>query len=138
MSSFTFFLVLIKTKLLRLTPAYLAVIGLYATWLTKLGDGPLWDSRMTLEQQRCRDSWWKNLLYINNYYGNDRLCMFQSWYLATDTQLFVLAPLLIYPLWRYRKAGAILLGYAAIFTTMIPFLVTYIQKLDPTLLIYAE
>lgn len=114
------------------------MIGLYATWLPKLGDGPIWDKRMKLEQERCQVSWWKNLLYINNYVGTDKLCMFQSWYLATDTQLFILAPLILYPLWKYRKAGPILLGYVCIFTTMIPFLVTYIQKLDPTFLIIAE
>lgn len=66
----------------RLTPAYLAMIGLYSTWFIRLGSGPLWESRISIEQQRCQESWWKNLLYINNYYGNDMLCMFQSWYLA--------------------------------------------------------
>lgn len=71
-------------RYLRLTPAYLAIIGLYSTWLVKLGDGPLWQSRISLEQERCMKSWWKNLLYINNYYGNDELCMFQSWYLAGE------------------------------------------------------
>lgn len=58
------------------------MIGLYSTWFIKIGDGPLWKHRISLEQERCQASWWKNLLYINNYYGNDALCMFQSWYLA--------------------------------------------------------
>ena len=58
------------------------MIGLYSTWFIKIGDGPLWKQRISLEQERCQISWWKNLLYINNYYGNDALCMFQSWYLA--------------------------------------------------------
>lgn len=57
----------------RLTPAYFIVIGLYATWLPKLGSGPLWNSRMTEEQNRCLSSWWLNLLYINNYVGTDQL-----------------------------------------------------------------
>lgn len=74
-----------KTKCLqpRLTPAYFAMIGLYATWFIRLGEGPLWKYRISLEQERCQASWWKNILYINNYYGNDQLCMFQSWYLAS-------------------------------------------------------
>lgn len=60
-------------RYIRLTPAYLAVIALYATWLPRLGDGPLWDSRMELERERCRSSWWINILYVNNYVGTDRL-----------------------------------------------------------------
>lgn len=59
------------------------MIGLYSTWFfIKIGDGPLWKQKISLEQERCQVSWWKNILYINNYYGNDALCMFQSWYLA--------------------------------------------------------
>lgn len=70
-----------------MTPAYLMMIGLYSTWFIRIGDGPLWKQRISLEQERCQQSWWKNILYINNYYGNDALCMFQSWYLAGETSL---------------------------------------------------
>jgi len=31
--------------------------------------------------------------------------MIQSWYLAADMQLFILSPLFVYPLWRWRKIG---------------------------------
>lgn len=62
----------------RLTPAYFIVIGLYATWLPKLGSGPLWNSRMTEEQNRCLSSWWLNLLYINNYVGTDQLVRYTN------------------------------------------------------------
>lgn len=67
------FLILYMFRYIRLTPAYLAIIALYGTWLPKLGSGPLWDRRMNLEQERCQSSWWLNLLYINNYIGNDNL-----------------------------------------------------------------
>lgn len=63
----------IFTYQFSLTPAYFAIIALYATWLPKLGSGPMWDRRMNLEQERCQDSWYLNLLYINNYVGNDKL-----------------------------------------------------------------
>lgn len=116
----------------------MAVIGLYATWMPKLGDGPIWNSRMQLEQERCLNSWWKNLLYINNYVGNESLCMFQSWYLATDTQLFILAPLVLYPLWKWKTFGKVFLGLVTFTTAIIPFLVTYINELDPTFLVYPE
>lgn len=76
------------TSIRRLTPAYLAMIGLYSTWFIRIGDGPLWKQKISLEQERCQASWWKNLLYINNYYGNDELCMFQSWYLAGELKVF--------------------------------------------------
>lgn len=132
------FFILYIFRYIRLTPAYLAMIGLYATWLRKIGDGPIWDSRMALEQERCLNSWWKNLLYINNYIGNEQLCMFQSWYLATDTQLFIVAPLILYPLWRWRRVGVSLLGVVSVVSVIVPFCVTLFNKLDPTFLAFAE
>lgn len=125
-------------RYIRLTPAYLAVIALYSTILPRLGSGPLWNHRIGLEKERCVSSWWANLLYINNYVATDKMCMFQSWYLSADTQLFILAPLLLYPLWRWRKAGVAFLGLATGVTTLIPFIVTYVQNIDPTFLVFAE
>lgn len=64
--------------------------------------------------------------------------MFQSWYLAADTQLFVLAPLIVYPLWRWRRAGVLLLGAVAFISVLVPGLTTFIYDTDPSLLPFAE
>ncbi|XP_058444521.1 nose resistant to fluoxetine protein 6-like [Malaya genurostris] len=126
-------------RYIRLTPAYAAMIALYATWLPRLGSGPLWDRRMALEQSRCQASWWRNILYINNYIGTDQLCMFQSWYLATDTQLFVLAPLLLYPMWTLRRrTGLTLVSAVGLISVVIPFCVTYYGQLDPSLMYFID
>ncbi|XP_058803541.1 nose resistant to fluoxetine protein 6-like [Phymastichus coffea] len=129
------FLFLYIYRYFRLTPAYMVIVGLYVTWLPRLDSGPLW-SRMRLENERCIASWWANVLYINNYVNTDKLCMFQSWYLSVDTQLFILAPVVVYPLWKWRKFGHIILGFVTIFASTLPFIVTFVQELDPTLLIY--
>lgn len=63
--------------------------------------------------------------------------MFQSWYLAVDTQLFIIAPIFIYPLWRWRQIGEWMLGTASILAVIVPFFVTFIYKLDPTFMAYA-
>ncbi|CAB3229224.1 unnamed protein product [Arctia plantaginis] len=125
-------------RYIRVTPAYLVVILFYMTWLPKIGEGPLWQDRLLLEQQRCMDSWWTNLLYINNYVNTDKMCMFQSWYLSVDTQLFFIAPIFIYSLWKWRKFGPALISVAIIISLIIPSLITYRDKLDPTLLFYAK
>jgi peptidoglycan/LPS O-acetylase OafA/YrhL len=31
--------------------------------------------------------------------------MFETWYMAVDTQLFIIAPLFVYLLWRWEKTG---------------------------------
>lgn len=57
----------------RVTPSYFVVISLYMTWLDKLGSGPLWDAKMQVEKERCLESWWTNILYINNYVNTENL-----------------------------------------------------------------
>lgn len=32
-------------------------------------------------------------------------CMGETWYLACDMQMLLVSPLVIYPLWRWRRAG---------------------------------
>lgn len=63
---------------------------------------------------------------VNNFFLN----------LTADTQLFVLAPLLIYPLWKSKKFGLYLLSIATAMSVMIPFYVTFTQKLDPTFIVW--
>ena len=31
--------------------------------------------------------------------------MDETWYMACDMQMFILSPLIIWPLWRWRRAG---------------------------------
>ena len=40
-------------------------------------------------------------------------CMFETWYLAVDLQLFLVAPLFVYLLWRWERTG---LATLAVFT----------------------
>ncbi|KAL0272824.1 UNVERIFIED_CONTAM: hypothetical protein PYX00_005652 [Menopon gallinae] len=131
-------LIVYVARIVRLTPAYAIVIGIYCTWFYKMDSGPLWEARVGLERERCLNSWWTNLLYINNYVNNDQLCMFQSWYLAVDTQFFFLAPLIIYPLWKWPIYGEISLFVATVVSVIVPFAVTYVGQLDPVLMMYSS
>ncbi|KAJ8724818.1 hypothetical protein PYW07_015776 [Mythimna separata] len=125
-------------RYIRVTPAYLVIILFYMTWLPKMGEGPLWQDRLHLEQERCMASWWTNILYINNYVNTDKMCMFQSWYLSVDTQLFFIAPIFIYSLWRWRRFGPTLISVAILLSLIGPAVITYKDNLDPTLLFYAK
>lgn len=66
------FLGLYLRRYIRLTAPYAIVIGFYATIFASTGDGPLWSEKMFVEQQRCIDTWWANLLYISNYISKEQ------------------------------------------------------------------
>lgn len=49
----------------RLTPMYMIILMIYTCLTTYLGDGPMWPKQIE-SAQNCRESWWTNLLYVNN------------------------------------------------------------------------
>jgi len=62
----------------------------------------------------CRDNWWKNILYVNNFDiptdGPDvpgfPYCVGQAWYLASEMQMFLFTPFILLPTyWIYKKFG---------------------------------
>ena len=100
-------------RYLRLTPTYAFV--LFFIWLVGMHftDGPnfslvSWDISSTYKN--CEKYWWTNLLYINNFYpwklGDE--CVDWSWYLANDMQFYVLAPLIISPLYFIVPIGLVI------------------------------
>lgn len=37
----------------------------------------------------CANYWWRNILYINNFYDLNEICMIWSWYMANDMQFYI-------------------------------------------------
>ena len=57
----------------RLTPQIIVFILL--TFLIPLvNDGPLWNRIVVRQVSKCYDTWWANLLYIQNYDSNMVSC----------------------------------------------------------------
>uniref|UniRef100_A0A182PVM7 Acyltransferase 3 domain-containing protein n=1 Tax=Anopheles epiroticus TaxID=199890 RepID=A0A182PVM7_9DIPT len=78
----------------------------------------------------CRQKWWINFLYINNYYQPEEQCLIHTWYLAADFQLFVVGLLVLTMLWRFPKATfwtAMALGVVGF---VLPMVNTYLHAMD--------
>uniref|UniRef100_A0A182SJT8 Acyltransferase 3 domain-containing protein n=1 Tax=Anopheles maculatus TaxID=74869 RepID=A0A182SJT8_9DIPT len=43
----------------------------------------------------CDRFWWRNILYVNNWFPFTEMCMIWSWYLANDMQFYVIAIVLL-------------------------------------------
>ncbi|XP_055842814.1 nose resistant to fluoxetine protein 6-like [Episyrphus balteatus] len=87
-------------RYIRLTPVVAATILFVMSINEFIYTGPFRD--IVLSKNQCnKNTWWPNLLYIQNYYHPDGLCNNETWYLAADFQLYVLSPLLLIPLWKW-------------------------------------
>lgn len=91
----------------RLTPPYMLVLFVDVALVRYFGDGPLWPEG-GFEFDFCEDTWWTNLLYINNLVKTDKSCFGWAWYLANDMQFFVLSPLMLVPLYYSGIIGNIM------------------------------
>ncbi|KMQ94164.1 nose resistant to fluoxetine protein 6-like protein, partial [Lasius niger] len=126
-------------RYIRMLSPYAMTIGFYATLLDKLGTGPNWDASVGTNKMYCRENWWTNLLYINNFVNVPRMCMSQSWYLATDMQLVWLSPLVLYPMLKFRSCFFIFISIIYfIFSIIVPFVITYLHGLTGTMIYYKD
>ncbi|XP_059481023.1 nose resistant to fluoxetine protein 6-like [Neocloeon triangulifer] len=125
-------------RYLRLTPAYMVVLGFYATLLVRLSSGPAWNKFVEQPTDACKTNWFYNLIYLNNYIDNRNQCMVQTWYLAMDFQLCLLAPLIVYPLWKWPNVGKFLFTSVALLSIAIPFLTIYCSRAIPSYILGAS
>lgn len=82
-----------------LAAAILFNVGIYMN----LSDGPFWKQIGGKLTEFCVDGWWTTLIYLANYLRPGKLCFGHSWYLMVDMQLYFLSPLVLYPIWRWKK-----------------------------------
>ncbi|XP_070489782.1 O-acyltransferase like protein-like [Chironomus tepperi] len=58
------------------------------------------------QSEGCRKYWWTAMLLIQNYYhpGVAEMCAPQCWFLSANFHFFILTPLVIYPIWRWKQS----------------------------------
>lgn len=99
-----FFLAYIH-RFLRITPTYMFCLCFFWALQKYLGNGPLYTEIDKIYNPDCEEYWYANLLYFNNFVpdGKSSLCFGVSWYLATDMQLFLFIPIVLYFYVRFKK-----------------------------------
>ncbi|CAI2355346.1 unnamed protein product [Caenorhabditis sp. 36 PRJEB53466] len=97
-------------RFLRLTPPYMIFIGFFVVYGPYI-QGPYSASMFNMlirETDACKTNWWRNLIYINNFdLDQTKSCYGISWYLAVDTQLYLVAPVVLVALYFSFIAGAV-------------------------------
>ncbi|KAK0159954.1 hypothetical protein PV328_007409 [Microctonus aethiopoides] len=100
------FFIMILYRFVRLTPAYLFVLGMNELAIKDAQARTVF-SPVIIDHVTCEKFWWRNALYINSLYPRSEMCMMWSWYMANDTQFYVLGILLLLISVKYFKAVAI-------------------------------
>ncbi|XP_060529412.1 nose resistant to fluoxetine protein 6-like [Cylas formicarius] len=129
---------IIFLRYIRLTPVYAFVIFYYATVFNYTGNGPLWKVVAGGDVDDCKNNWWTNLLYINNYVNPDHMCMTHAWYLPCDFHYFIIAIGLCLLIHKEKKLGLSALFVVTIVSMVIPFVLTVIYMRPSMLMFYPD
>ena len=122
-------------RYLRLTMVYGIVIIFFMGFLGRYGHGTFVHFTSDPLVERCKQYWWRNILYISNLiqvcdetgYCRVKSCLGHSWYLSNDMQFFVVGVPLILMVSKTRYVGVVvwvLILLANIGLQKLPFLVT--------------
>ncbi|CAH0557874.1 unnamed protein product [Brassicogethes aeneus] len=118
------------SRLMRIVPTFAALIAFCTFVLPWLNNGPTWNLVVTHHSDICKQNWWRNLLFIHNYYGFKEMCLTHTHHIGIDTQLFFASPFLVYLLWRWPKKGSVTLITIASISTVMRYYVTYTMRLS--------
>ncbi|XP_061378671.1 nose resistant to fluoxetine protein 6-like [Danaus plexippus] len=84
------------SRYIRLTPALLAIVLFYAYVWDNISSGPMWGTLVWKNSQLCRDGWWWNILYVQNYFGFEDMCAPQTHHMAMDFQLTIVGSIIVW------------------------------------------
>jgi len=122
-------------RYIRLTPSYAYLMFFLAYLYPLLGSGPMWYTQgpNSLQSENCITYWWTNLLYINNLYPKiQNMCMNWSWYLANDMQFYVISPIILYCMYKFKWLGVSLTnGILLLACFIVNGVLIYHYKLSP-------
>ena len=92
-------------RYIRLTIPYAFVIASVII-LPLIASGPILFTKAQWSCEGCKQYWWQNLLYINNFgdlYDNALSCLGMAWYLCCDMIFYWFALPIIYPMWKFWR-----------------------------------
>ncbi len=101
----------------RLTPSLAMVLFVYVALSPFVGQGPNWKRYQeslgfpgTTPANPCPKYWWTNLVYVNNFWPVhfENQCFKWGWYLANDTQFYIISPIFLMAYHKNKRLGWIL------------------------------
>ncbi|XP_017865390.1 PREDICTED: nose resistant to fluoxetine protein 6 isoform X1 [Drosophila arizonae] len=94
-------------RYLRLVPLYLIVMGSVDLVFAYIGDTSVYHINERFDEI-CSQHWWRNLLFIQNFYDFNDLCLNWSWSMACDMQFFLIANAILFLYVKHPKSAKLL------------------------------
>ncbi|XP_066247299.1 nose resistant to fluoxetine protein 6-like [Euwallacea similis] len=140
----TKFIAMLCYRFVRLTPPYLFVLGANEVVMRYVHNNSVFTPAV-IDHITCEKYWWRNALYINNFFPQAEFCMLWSWYIANDSQFFIIASIILIVAIRGKKplkyaaaAVGVLLVTSWTSTFVIAIRYNYIAKVQEPFALFDE
>jgi peptidoglycan/LPS O-acetylase OafA/YrhL len=117
------------SRYLRIMPSFAFLIAICTYILPLLGNGPMWNLVVSHHADICKKYWWRNLLFIHNWFGFSNMCLTHTHHLGIDTELFLIAPFMTIALYKWPKKALNVICILAVISTIARYYVTYTYDL---------
>ncbi|XP_076352170.1 nose resistant to fluoxetine protein 6-like [Tachypleus tridentatus] len=124
--------VFLMHRYIRLAPTLLMVSAIVII-IPLLGSGPLWNETLEFEVEGCKNWWWSNAIFLNNFIGNEKQrCLFHAWYLSCEMQMFILSLCVIFPIIKNKGTISVCVNIAFVLISIVTIaLITYYRDFPP-------
>ncbi|KAJ8712634.1 hypothetical protein PYW08_007938 [Mythimna loreyi] len=112
-------------RIARIFPVYMVVTGYAATWWARSSTGPLWAPAVGAESDVCRRKFWSHMFFVHNLLNPEEICLVQTWFVAVDMQLYVVAALALLALLRRGRGARAALAALALLSCALNGLLAY-------------
>lgn len=119
----------IAARYFRVMPPMAALMFFGTFILPLLGSGPQWNMLITNQSELCKQTWWRNLLMIHNWFGFENICMTHTHHVGTDFGLFLTAPFVVMFLFKRPREGSAAIFILALLSTIARFYTTYVREI---------
>ncbi|KAH0954824.1 hypothetical protein HN011_009268 [Eciton burchellii] len=102
------FIGLLLYRFSRLTAPYMFVLGVVEISMKYFHANSVFEPP-TADHYNCPNYWWRNLLYINTWFPVEQMCMLWSWYVADDTQFYIVGGVILILATNHFKIAAVAL-----------------------------
>ena len=120
----------IAGRYFRVAPPMIALMIFGTFVLPLLGSGPQWNLLITFQSTLCKQTWWRSVFMIHNWFGFKNICMTHTHHIGTDFELFLIAPFLICLLFKWPKKGSMLIIGLATLSTFARYYISYVKEVS--------
>lgn len=114
----------------RVMPSLGVLILISTHIMPHIASGPLYKIMMEREADLCAQYWWRNLLFVNVWFGVRPMCAFHTQHVSIDFELFLIAPLLVLFIYKSPRNGLRFLLALAVASSLAKCFVVYQKNLS--------